>query len=118
MKGCLKLQQIMTSRGTVSVVTVVKESLFHEDMIDQCRLEIEAIDATAPIVLDLGALSQASSGFMGILISLNRKVQREGGALCVCNVSPDLLYIMQIPRLDRLLTMRDSLEEAIEAVAK
>ncbi|MGE3540083.1 MAG: STAS domain-containing protein [Candidatus Tectimicrobiota bacterium] len=66
----------------------------------------EAIDQGARhIVLDLQAVEMVDSAGLGVLISAQNTLHEHGGGLTVRQVSPDLLRLFQLMRLDKHFTV-------------
>ena len=100
----------------VVVVRAVEESIFSRDKIQECVRELEAVDPSSRIVLDLSNLDLVGSAFVGVLVKLHKTVQNAGGCLCVCGSSQSLVYVVGVLRLDRMVQMVDTEADAIAAV--
>ena len=69
-------------------------------------------------VLDFTKVQFLSSQVIGLLLTLNKKLTGTfaGGAQVVlCGVSPPLLELLKISRLDRILTIKANQKEAVNA---
>jgi anti-sigma B factor antagonist len=67
------------------------------------------------VVLDFGKVKYLSSQAIGIILTLNKKLT--GGAaggegLVLCGVGPQLMQLLKITRLDRILTIKNSQQDA------
>ena len=68
------------------------------------------------VVLDLSRVRFVSSQAVGILVTMNKKLSNvAGGKLVLCGVGPDIMKLLKITRLDRLLAIRPTQREALEA---
>ena len=70
------------------------------------------------VVLDFGKVKYLSSQAIGIILTLNKKLT--GGAaggegLVLCGVGPQLMQLLKITRLDRILTIKPTQKEAMQA---
>jgi anti-anti-sigma factor len=66
------------------------------------------------LVLDFGNVEFIPwAAFKGKLLSLQRKVQRAGGSLKMCNLHPSIMESFRICSLDRVLVIYPTLEEAL-----
>jgi len=67
------------------------------------------------VVLDFGKVKYLSSQAIGIILTLNKKLT--GGAaggegLVLCGVGPQLMQLLKITRLDRILMIKNSQQDA------
>jgi anti-anti-sigma factor len=65
------------------------------------------------VVLDLGELAFMSSLGMGIVITLNRNIQRHGGQVRLAGVQPNLEGALRFTRLTDLIKAYPTVEAAI-----
>ena len=84
----------------------VGSSLFH--LVDQEKRD--------HVVLDFAKVKYLSSQAIGIILTLNKKLS--GGAaggenLVLCGVGPQLMQLLKITRLDRILTIKNTQQEAV-----
>ena len=65
------------------------------------------------LLLDFGKVKYLSSQAVGIILTLNKKVtQFPEGSLVLCGVSPQVLQLLKITRLDKILTIKPTQAEA------
>jgi anti-anti-sigma factor len=69
------------------------------------------------VVLDLAGLDGMSSLAVGQLVLLHRAVSRRGGQVCVGGVSPAARLVLERCRMDALISICASVEDAILAHA-
>lgn len=69
------------------------------------------------LVLDFTSVVVISSVALGILVTLQRKVVAAGGKLAICGLDENLCYLFQITQLDRVLTLCETREQALAAIA-
>jgi anti-anti-sigma factor len=70
------------------------------------------------LVLDFHKVQFFSSQVIGILLTLNRKLSAlpAGSAgLILCGVTPKLMELLKLSRLDKLLTIKPGRKEALES---
>ena len=68
------------------------------------------------VLLDMTRVEYISSQFIGILVSLHKKITALGhGKLVLCGVGPRLTELLKITQLDRLLTIKASQSEAMSS---
>lgn len=71
-------------------------------------------DHREKIVLDFTNVEYLSSAALGKLITMDKKVKAAGGKLRLCSIRNDILEVFKITRLDRLFTIREDREKALE----
>lgn len=71
-------------------------------------------DHRQKIVLDFTNVEYLSSAALGKLITMDKKVKAAGGKLRLCSIRSDILEVFKITRLDKLFTIREDREKALE----
>lgn len=72
-------------------------------------------DGPLHLILDLSAVDFVDSSGLGALVQLHKKVVSAGGTLQII-ANTRVLQTVRMGRLDQFLSVRNSLEEAIEQV--
>ena len=70
------------------------------------------------LVLDFSKVQYLSSQAIGIILTLNKKLNATsagGGNLVLCGVGPQLMQLLRITRLDRILSIKADQKEAVGA---
>jgi anti-sigma B factor antagonist len=68
------------------------------------------------IILDFSQVEFLSSQAIGILLTMNKKLGAlKGSKLILCGVGARLTELLRITRLDKLLTIKKSQKEAVDA---
>ena len=76
-------------------IQIIGDELFQlVDNMGRCRL-----------LLDFNHVEYLSSGALGKLITLHRKLQAVQGKLVLCKIAKDILDVFKITKLDRILTI-------------
>ena len=68
------------------------------------------------VVLDFTKVKYLSSQAIGIILTLNKKLtggSAGGEGLVLCGVGPQLMQLLKITRLDRILTIKSSQQDAV-----
>ena len=68
------------------------------------------------LVLDFARVKYLSSQAIGIILTLNKKLtggSAGGDNLVLCGVGPQLMQLLKITRLDRILTIKNTQQEAV-----
>jgi anti-sigma B factor antagonist len=73
-------------------------------------------DHRSKIVLDFTNVEYLSSAALGKLITLDKKVKAAGGKLRLCAIRSDILEVFKITRLDKLFTIKENRDKALEGI--
>ncbi len=65
------------------------------------------------LLLDFAEVRFLSSAALGVLITLKRKVDAAGGQLKLCRLSPDLLELFRLTRIEELFAIHGDEREAL-----
>lgn len=68
------------------------------------------------VVMDLGRMRFLNSSFIGPLISMHRALTKRGGQLIFCNVPSHIGDLFKIMRLDKLMPITDTRDDALQIV--
>ena len=97
------------------VVTFVRAQLTDEDNIEQMGEALFALldkDAKRRIILDLAPLDYVTSAVLGKFITLHRRLHRQGGALVLCGLQPNVRESLRASRLLEYFVTADTREAA------
>ncbi len=103
--------------GSVTVARFLDRKILDEPSIELVGHELSALvdsDARTKIILDFDLVEYLSSAALGKLITINKKVSAAGGKLLLCNIQKDLLEIFRLTRLDQVLTLCKTLDDALD----
>ena len=95
---------LLEARLDAAVASAFRESILAR--IDQ---------ASAQVVLDLHHVSFLDSSGLGALVFALKHVAQHGGRLHFCGVTPAVMAVLRLTRMDRVLKTFDSREAAIAA---
>ena len=65
------------------------------------------------IVLNCEHLESMDSFGLAVLVSLLKMSREQGGSLALCHLSEDILRLIELTRLDRILTIFSTEQEAV-----
>lgn len=103
--------------GSVTVARFIDKKILDEANIELVGRELFALvdsDRRVQIVLDFNLVEYLSSAALGKLITMHKKVLSAGGKLRLCNIHKDILEVFQLTRLDQVLTLCKTLDDALE----
>lgn len=107
--------------GAVSVVEFADRKILEELSIQEIQDELRRyIDAEPNIrlLLDFTNVDHLASAALGTLITLNKRVQEQGGSLKLSNINRQIFQVFRITRLNRVFDIHDTREQALEAFGK
>jgi anti-sigma B factor antagonist len=79
-------------------------------------LDSAARDAAGRLVVDLSDVQLLTSAGIGMLIQVRGTCAALKGAIALCGVSEAVLDVLRVTKIDRVLAVRASPAEALEAV--
>ena len=104
----------------VLVVEFEDRRILEETMIAQIgeRLsELIQAESEHRVLLDFKNVEHLSSAMLGVLITLNKRLAKRQGRLSLAGIQPQVYEVFKITRLDKLFTIRSTVEAAIQALA-
>jgi anti-sigma B factor antagonist len=103
-------------RGEFTVVEFQTASLMNAGELERISKALNDLvenDRSGRVVLDFTPVRQLASQAIGIIVSLHKKTAAvKGGKLVLCGLSPQLLQLLKITRIDRLLKIVKDQKEA------
>jgi len=116
MASYLTIQTPQSDAGPVLIVTLPACHFEGLEDAEKCKQEIQGLDTTARIVLDLSNAPVVPSDIVVEILWLRKATRSNGGHLCLCNAGPVVKDMLRALQLDRLLPIEESQAGAIEAV--
>lgn len=108
----------LSEREGVVIAAVKLPQLTEEENIDQLGQELFALVdqfGHRQVIVDLKSVEYTTSSVLGKIISLHRKLHRNGGKLVLCNVQGAVLDVLRTSRLIDYFHVEDNLEGALAA---
>ncbi len=109
------------TNGDVLVVYFNDAQILDESKIQQISEELMSVVAKVPsgkLLLNFNEVKFMSSSVLGRLVHLNKRCKQEQIDLKLCNISPDIMEVFKITRLNRVFDIYDDENAAITAFAK
>ena len=82
---------------------------------DQIYHHFKTIEAPR-LVIDMDNVQQLSSAALGMLIALKKVTDKQGGRICIANVREDLVQVFKLTKLNRLLKIHPSTDNAVSSL--
>lgn len=86
------------------------------DQLNESLAGVFAPAAGKKWVLDLASVQYMGSAALGLVVNIRHQVKSMDGRLALCNMSPRLEKVFRACSLERLFTIRRTVDEAFRAV--
>lgn len=109
------------SHGDVTVVYFQDAQILDEVKIQQISDELNQIAdrvANGKLLLNFNDVKFMSSAVLGKLNNLNKKCKANSATLKLCNISPDIMQVFKITKLNKVFSIHENEEEALAAFNK
>lgn len=108
-----------TATDDATIAMLLEEHLIDEVLVQEVANELSELienDGPSDLILDLSLVTIVGSSMLGKLVTLHKKVKSAGGSLRLCGISPQLYEVFAITKLNKLLVMCDSQQQALESI--
>ena len=116
------MSALMTqSNGEVKVVYFTEARLLDDTLVNKIGKELLAIvDRTehGKLLLNFQDVRFMASAMLGKLVQLNKKCKADGVALRLCNISPDIMKVFTLMKLNKILDIHADEAQALKAFEK
>lgn len=68
------------------------------------------------VILDFSGLDYLDSSGLATLVNLYKNMQSRSGRLAMCGLSENVMRVVRFTKLDRVFTLADTREQALEKV--
>jgi len=68
------------------------------------------------LVFSFKAIDYVSSSGLGLLLAAHRRLERQGGRICLAEVSEEVLHIMDVLGFNRIIRIFPTVDSAVQAV--
>lgn len=106
--------------GDVTVVRFVDRKILDEQNIQDMGQELFQLideDNRDKLLLNFSNVDFLSSGALGKLITLDKKIKARAGKLKLSNIRPEIYEVFQITRLNKLFDIHDEEASALKALS-
>jgi anti-sigma B factor antagonist len=101
-----------------TVVTLMVDHLDFDNASEFRRHMKEVADSAQHVVLCLDRVQFVDSSGLGAILSALRALSAKGGDLSVCGVTPSVAALLRLVRLDQILQVFASREEAVSSIGR
>src|SRR5262249_60537501 len=106
--------------GEATVVRFAQARILDDDVVDQVHERLMGLvdrDGRRLFILSFGQVMGLASRMLGELVGLHKRLQKAGGRLVLCEVSPFLYEFFETAKLPGLLCLRGGEQEALQALS-
>ena len=104
--------------GDVTVVRFRDKKIMQDSGIQEIGRELFDLvecDNRKKVLLDFSGVSFMSSGALGKLVTLYKKLHSNGSDLKLCEIRPEIIDVFSVTRLDRLFDIRANESDGLVA---
>ncbi len=108
----------VTEKEGVSIVRFLDKKIVDSGSIEQLGEELDALvteEKRSNILLNFEGVDFLSSAALNKLIKLNNNAKKISGRLKLSNLRPEIREVFKITKMDRILDLRDTQEDALVA---
>ncbi|MEM9354317.1 MAG: STAS domain-containing protein [Planctomycetota bacterium] len=106
----------VSESAEISVVRFNDQKIIDPAAIEELGLELFALiekDGRKKIVLNFQNVEFLSSAALGKLITFEKKGKKEGSAIILSNIAPEIFQVFSITNLDKLFKIKDTEADAL-----
>ena len=107
---------VIERRGDVYVIEFLAETMLDQVRIQGVGRQLEDLAAKSghpKIVISMSNLEAVSSAVLGVLISVNEKIQSLKGELRLASIPASIMEVFKVTRLDKLLNIYENTNSAL-----
>ena len=104
--------------GDVTVVCFTDRKILVEQSIQAIGEQLQNLISESggkKLLLNFRNVEYMSSAVLGMLVTLNKKIQMAGRKLVLCNIDPQIREVFAITKLDKVFVIRGEEQEALQA---
>ena len=105
----------------ISMVEFADRKILEELSIQEIGEELNHLVETEPgvrLLLNFRNVDHLSSAALGMLITLNRKVQEQNGALKLSDINRQIFEVFKITKLNRVFEIHDTADQALSGFGR
>ncbi len=107
-------------KDDVLVVQFTSQKILSDVLIAQIGRELLELadEANGKMLLDFRGVTFMSSAMIGKIVLLNKKCKKSKTTIKLCNISASIMEVFEITRLNKIFSIYDSEEDALNAFQK
>lgn len=105
------LQSASVAKITCPAVGQREAPIIEED------LKAAALNANNKLIIDMGSVTVLGSMGLGMLVTITKRCRDGGGRLAIIGLTPSLLDLIKLTKLDKFLVISKDLDTALTKLA-
>lgn len=108
-------------RGAVVVAMLTDEKILEEEQLQGLEGSFLPLIEQTPgiqLIIDFSKVKFLTSSVLGLLIRISKKVYEKNGTLRLCSISPKILDVFRITRLDKIFDIQRDVDNAMIGLKK
>jgi anti-sigma B factor antagonist len=107
-------------KDDVLIVQFTSQKILSDVLIAQIGRELLELadEANGKMVLDFQGVTFMSSAMIGKIVLLNKKCKANSTIVKLCNIAPSIMEVFEITRLNKVFSIFDSVDQALESFKK
>lgn len=100
----------------IHVIEFMEKSIVDQVTIEQIKHDLLALvekSGHPKFVISFENVSHISSAMLGVLMTVNKRIKEENGALRLAAISPSIMEVFKLTRLDKMLKIYKSTDDAV-----
>jgi len=111
---------LLEREGEIPVAVIQRQQLSEEDNLEEFSFDLSAVVDklnTTRLVLDMSRVKYMTSAAIGRLIAFHRRLNRDKGALVLCDVTPTVRDILSASQLLSYFRVAEGRSAAVSQLA-
>jgi len=107
-------------KDDVLIVQFTSQKILSDVLIAQIGRELLELadEANGKMVLDFQGVTFMSSAMIGKIVLLNKKCKAGNTVVKLCNIAPSIMEVFEITRLNKVFSIYESVDLALESFKK
>lgn len=108
---------VIRRTGDVCVVDFLDTSIIDSTKIERIKTDLDMLAermGQPKIVISFDGVTHLASAMLGVLMSINKKAVAQKGQLRLTHLSPMIMEVVRITKLDKVLKIFDTTDKALE----
>ena len=112
---------VINRQGDVMIASFIHSKLLDETNIRAIGIELLALvdqNKGLKLIIDFNSVVYLSSAVLGKLMAIHKGVSGTKGFLVLCGITPNILEVFKITKLDKLFSIELDIKDALKAIEK
>ena len=112
---------VVNRQGDVMIASFMHSKLLDETNIHAIGVELLALvdqNKGLKLIIDFTTVTYLSSAVLGKLMAIHKGVSATKGILVLCGITPNILEVFKITKLDKLFTIESDVKNSLKTIEK